>query len=161
MLVVHQPPNTAWPQASPRPTPWVPCVSSVQSLCGCFGASAPMMSSPLPLHLWWGKLSRHCAPTFAYTWQIVIMCHHTKTCLLSQYIKKHKKIYNSKNLKMGFGIHYLCHHMPLLVVEACPGLPRNLFPHRDNHRWQLSATATMEISQLGKAYTPYLLPVCT
>ena len=34
MLVVHPPPDAAWPQASPRLAPWVLYVSTIQSLCG-------------------------------------------------------------------------------------------------------------------------------
>ena len=49
MPVVHQPTSAAWPQASPRLAPWVLNVPIEQSLCECFGASAPMISSPLPL----------------------------------------------------------------------------------------------------------------
>ena len=132
----------------------------VWMLWSIYSASTPMMSSPLLLCLWWGKPSSHRGPISAYTWQFVSMCRHTKTCLFSQYIKKHKKFNNSKNLKRGFGIRYLYYHMLLLVVGACPDLPENLFPHGDNHWWQRSAAATMQRSQLGRGQTPYLRPVC-
>ena len=124
-------------------------------LWSVLSTSTPMMSSPLPLHLWWGKLSGHCGPTSAYTWQIVTMYRKTKTCLLSHYIKKHKTFNNSKNLKRGFGIRYLCRHMSLLV-GACMDLHGSLSLHRGSHRWQWSATATMERSPLGMGYPPYL-----
>ena len=128
----------------------VKCTKFVWMLWSVYSASTPMMSSPLSLRLWQGKLSGHRGPTSAYTWHIVTMCRHTKTCLLSQYIKKHNKFNNSKNLKSGFGIHYLCLHMPLLMVGACPNIHGSLSLHRDSHRRQWSTSATMERSLLGR-----------
>ena len=126
-------------------------------LWSIYSTSTPMISSYLPLVWWWGKPFGCHGPTYAYTWQIVTMCCHTKTCLLSLYIKKHKKFNNSKNFKnKRVGIRYQCHHMLLLAVGACRDLPKNLSPHRGNHRCQLSAAATMERNQLGRGWTPYL-----
>ena len=51
----------------------------------------------------------------------------------SKYQKTQKKINNSKNFKSGFGIRYLCHHMLLLVVGACPDIHGILSLHRDSH----------------------------
>ena len=61
---------------------------------------------------------------------------------------------------MRVGIHYQCHRMQILVVEACRDLLANLSLHRGNHRWKLSAIATMERNRQGRGWTPYLVPVC-
>ena len=63
-------------------------------------------------------------------------------------------------MKNRVRIRYQCHCMPILVLVACQGLPENLSPHRGNHRWKLSTTATMERNQLDRGWTPYLHPVC-
>ena len=65
-----------------------------------------------------------------------------------------KKMNNSKKLKSGFGIHYLCHHMLLLGIGACSDLHESLSLHRGSHRWQWSASATMERSPLGRFSHP-------
>ena len=140
------------------------CVRStklVWMLWSVHSVSTPIMSSLLPLRLWWGNPSGYHGPTSTYIWQDVTMCCHAKTCLLSLYIKKHKKINNSKKFKnKRVGIRYQCHRMLTLVVEAYQDLPENLSLHRGNHWWKLSATATMERSQLDRGWTPYLHPIC-
>ena len=68
----------------------------------------------------------------------------------SIYQKTQKKIIYSKNLKKRVGIRYQCHHMLILVVGVYWDLPKNLSPHRVNHRWQLSVAGTMERNQLGR-----------
>ena len=50
--------------------------------------------------------------------------------------------------------------MPILVVAASPGPPKNLSPHRVSHRWKLSIVATMERTQLDKGWPPYHPLVC-
>ena len=151
--MVHQPPSAAWPQASPRLAPWVPCVSSVQSLCGCFGASTPHPHT-------WCRLSSPPSmmrETVSLPWSNIYIhmtdCHyvssHQNMSFESIYQKTQKKINNSKNIKRGFGIRYLCLHILLLVVGACTNLPGNLSLHRDSHQWKWSAPATMERSPLG------------
>ena len=72
-----------------------------------------------------------------------------------------KKLNNSKNLyRVRVEIHYLYHHMPILVAMACLGPPRNLSLHRGSHRWKLSVITTMERNQVDRGWTPYLHPVC-
>ena len=151
--MVHQPPGAAWPQASPRLTPWVPYVSNEQSLCGCFGASA---SHP---HPWYHLLFPSVNDEESLLAVVVLYLHihdklslcivTPKICLLSQYIKNIKKLNNSK-LKSGFGILYLCRHKLLLVVEAYLGLRRILSLHRGSRLWRRSISATMERSLLGR-----------
>ena len=127
----------------------VKCTKFVWMLWSILSTSTPMMLSPLPLCLWWGKPLGHHGPTFAYTWQIVTMCRHTKTCLLSQYIKKHTQK-KTKNLKTGYGIRYICHNMSLLVVVAYPDLCGSLSLHRGSRLWWWSVSTTMERSLLGR-----------
>ena len=163
--MVHQPLGAAWPQESPRLVPWVPYVSCVQSLCGCFGVST------LYTHPWCHLLFPSVYDKGSLQASMVLHLHaydRMSLCFVMQkhvflipYIKKHKKkLNNSKILKKRVGIHYQCHHMPILEVVACRGLPENLSPHRGNHRLQLSFITTMELNQLDRGWTPYLHQVC-
>ena len=122
-------------------------------------ASAPVISSPLPLLRWWGNPSCRHGPTSAYTWQSINMCRHTKNMSFDFIYQKTKKLNNSK-IKSGFGIHYLCLHKPLLVVGACMDHHKSQSLHRDNHIWWWDVSATMERTLLGRGYPPFHLPVC-
>ena len=82
-----------------------------------------------------------------------------KICLLIPCNQKTQKNSITQKFKERVEIHYLCHHMPILVVAACPGLSRNLSPHRGSHWWKLSVVTTMEINQLDRGWPPYLPPV--
>ena len=155
MLVVHQPPDTAWPQASPRLAPWVPYVLSIQSLCGCFGAST------LHPHPWCHLLfpsvydEGNCQAAMVqhlHTHDRLSLCVVTPKHVFWVNISKNtKKINNSKNLKSGFEIHYLCRHMPLLGVGAYPDLHGSLSLHRGSCLWWWSISATMERNLLGRS----------
>ena len=73
-----------------------------------------------------------------------------------------KKLNNSKILKrVRVKIRYLCLHMLILVVMACPDLPGNLSLHKGSPLWQQSVIATMEIIQLDMGWPPYHPSVCT
>ena len=153
MHVVHPPPVAAWNQASPRLAPWALYESVSQSWYECSGSFAPHP------HPW-------CRILFPFFYdernhQVIVVQHlHThdrlSLCVITPKhvfwvnISKNKKINNSKNLKNGSGIHYLCHHMSLLVVGACLDLHISLSLHRGSHRWQWSTTATMERSPLAR-----------
>ena len=50
--------------------------------------------------------------------------------------------------------------MPILVVAACLGLPKNLSSHRGSHQWQLYVVTATKRNQLDRGWTPYLHPVC-
>ena len=162
MLVVPQPLDVAWPQESPRLAPWVPYVSAAQSLCGCFGASA------LHPHPWCHLLvpsiydEKNVRPSWSYICIHMTGCHYVsshKNMSFESIYKKTQKNLIIQKLKKRFGIRYQCHRMLIPVVEACRDLPKNLSPHRGNHRWQLSTATTMEINQLGRGWIPYLRPV--
>ena len=133
-------PFAASPQESPQLVPWAPYVPNEQSSCGFFGASA------LHPHPWY-----HLLIPFVYdegNLQAIMVLHlHTydrmSLCVVTQkhvfwfYITKNtKNLIIQKNLKRGFGTHYQCHCMLLLVVGACQDLPENIFSYRDNHRWK-------------------------
>ena len=151
-----------WTHAHGTPTTWR-CIASGKSSTCAMGtvcvkhtsfvwmlwsirsASTPMISSPLPLRRWKGKPSNRYGPTFAYTGQIFTMCRHTKNMYFESIYQK-----TPKKLKNGFGIHYLCHHMPLLVAGACPYLHGSLSLHKGSHLWQWFISTTMQRSLLGR-----------
>ena len=154
MLIVLQPPNATWPQAIPRLTPWVPCVSTEQSLCEWSGASTP------DLHPWYHHLFPSINDEEIHLAIMVLHMHihgrlslcvvTPKTCLLNLYIKKHTKNLIIQKLKSGFRILYLCLRRPLLVVGEYLGLRRSLSLHRGSHLWRWSISSTMERNLLGK-----------
>ena len=92
----------------------------------------------------------------------VIMYCHPKPCLFDSINQENTtKLNNSKILKrIRVEIRYLCLHMLILVVMACPGLPGNLSLHKGSPLWQQSVIATMEKSLLDKGWPPYRPPVC-
>ena len=92
----------------------------------------------------------------------VTMYCHPKPCLFDSINQENtKKLNNSKILKrVRVEIRYLCLHMLILVVMACPDLPENLSLHKGSHLWQQSVVATMEKSLLDKGWPPYHPPVC-
>ena len=72
-----------------------------------------------------------------------------------------KKLNTSKILKrVRVEIRYLCLHMPILVVMACPGLPGSLSLHKGSPLWQQSVVTTMEKILLDKGWPPYRPLVC-
>ena len=90
-----------------------------------------------------------------------IMYCHPKPCLFDSINQENKKKLNtSKFLKrVRVEIRYLCLHMLILVVMACPDLPRNLSLHKGSPLWKQSVVATMEKSLLDKGWPPYHPPV--
>ena len=85
------------------------------------------------------------------------MYYHPKTCLFDSINQENtKKLNTSKILKrVRVEIRYLCLHMLILVVMACPDLPGNLSLHKGSPLWQQSVTATMEKILLDKGWPPY------
>ena len=75
--------------------------------------------------------------------------------------KTQKRLNTSKILKrVRVEIRYLCLHMLILVVMACPGLPGSLSLHKGSPLWQQSVVATMEKGLLDKGWPPYCPPLC-